>query len=1565
MNSGSNRRRSGKQGDMAKKTQTKPRSRPAAGPSAQAEAASETAAPASERLSFPVVGVGASAGGLEAFTRLLRALPIDSGMAFVLVQHLAPAHDSALAGILSRATTMPVTEVMEERRVEPNHVYVIPPDRNMVLVHGHLQLQSRARQGMQHPIDLFFRSLAHEQRELAIGVVLSGTATDGTIGLEEIKSEGGITFAQDDSAQYDGMPKSATASGCVDFTLTPEGIAQEIVRIVAHPYVTRAAARPDTAEGAVASASDKAALTPILHLLHDSTGVDFSSYKTNTLARRITRRMVLHKLDSHKAYARMLREDPAELEALYRDILINVTSFFRDPEMFEVLKERVIPALLHERSRHDPLRVWVLGCSTGEEAYSLAMVLSEVMDSHGGQAPAQIFATDLNAADVDFARVGMYPRQRIQDLSRGRLRRFFVESSGGFRVSKPLRDMCVFARQNVLADPPFSRMDLITCRNLLIYMEPTLQQKIIPLLHYALKPEGHLVLGASESVGPFRGLFQTEDSKHKIFARRSGPVRLPVGLPVPRSRAVAAPAAASAGPDGHNGDVAPLRSGYAGSELHREADRLLLSRFAPPSVLVNTELEILQFRGNTEPYLAPAQGKASLNLLKMAREGLLVPLQALMQTAKRGLVPVRDEGLKFKSNDALKRLNLEVVPLRGSAPSEMAFMVIFEDVSMPEASPVAARPRGGARPGPKSGPRATSETSEASVTRLEHELASTREYLQSLIEQQDAANEELQSANEEVQSANEELQSINEELETSKEEIQSSNEELSTVNDELGNRIFETGQLNSDLTNLISSIQTAIVIVGRDLRIRRYSPMAEQLLNVIPTDIGRPLTDIRMNLEVPELDVLLTQAIDTVSIREREIQDKQARWYSLRIRPYMTLDNKIDGAVLMLMDIDQLKQAEQAIVTARDYAESIVGSVRDPLLILNADLSVRTANEAFYTTFKVSRTDTEGRSLFELGNGQWKIPELRQRLETVLPMRSSFYSFEVTQEFETIGRRTLLLSAHPLGDAAGLPPGILVGLQDITELLHFQIALRRSELRYRRLFEAAKDGVLIMDPATRRIIDANPFMTELLGYTHEELLGRELFEIGLLKDEASSQAAFRALQDDGFLRYDDLPLETKTGLRREVELVSNLYREAEDTIIQCNVRDITARKHSEALARQLELDLAKRAEELAAIDIEKGQFLAVLAHELRSPLNAIRGWLQILQRPGRSEADLERGLDVIDRNSKVQIDLISDLLDAHRIGAGKASLELQDIDLCDSVEAALATAEPALAEKNIRLEREFTPGSSPVSADPGRMQQVLGNLLTNALKFTPAGGTIRITLRHTPSRVELLVADSGEGISAEALPHIFEPFRQAESEISRGHGGLGLGLTIAWQIMQMHAGSIEARSPGRGQGATFTLTLPLRSVVSPNHHSVSPASAIAAPPGSLRGVMVLVVDDEPDAREPVRRVLEEAGAEVVAVASAAEALEAVRQQRPDVLVSDVAMPGGDGYQLMRSIRELPPGRGGRVPAIALTAYTTAADRERALSAGFNLHVGKPVEPAALIAAVAALAAPAGADIAGS
>jgi two-component system CheB/CheR fusion protein len=723
--------------------------------------------PGPSATGFCIVGVGASAGGLEAFTELLTHLPTDTGLGFVLVQHLDPEHASSLAQILTRATSMPVREVMDNLRVEPDHIYVIPPNTSLAIVQGVLKLQPREpTRAPTHSIDSFFESLAQDQSDRAIGVILSGTATDGTAGLEAIKAEGGITFAQDDSARYDSMPRSAVAARCVDFVLPPGDIARKLARIAQHPYVALPVGRavPSTPRGA------HDGYKKILLLLRNHSGVDFSLYKSTTIQRRIHRRMVVNTKDSLEQYANFLRGNAKELDALYSNALISVTSFFRNPDAFEVLKRKVFAKLLQQRG-DEPLRVWVLGCSTGQEAYSIAMAFVESAEKAPRLRKLLVFATDLNDALLDKARHGLYAKSLVQDVTPERLRRFFAEEQGGYRLVKSLREMVVFARQNLISDPPFSRMDLISCRNLLIYLEQSLQWKVMPTFHYALKPDGFLFLGASESIGGFTELFEPVDRKHKIYSKKAAPTQA-LQLPVKKERGERTPATLpmKAGkaevPEGLRGEL----------NVQREADRVTVNQFAPPGVLINAELQILQFRGTTSAYLEPPTGKASFNVLKMAREGLMLPLRAAINKAKKENKTARRENVPVRQNGKSRAVNVEVIPLKNLR--ERCFLVLFEDAekvgrAVPSAAP-SPRPAG-------------KRESPGRIKQLEAELAETRDYVQSIQEQHEAANEELQASNEEVQSANEELQSLNEELETSTEELQSANEELTTVNEELAN----------------------------------------------------------------------------------------------------------------------------------------------------------------------------------------------------------------------------------------------------------------------------------------------------------------------------------------------------------------------------------------------------------------------------------------------------------------------------------------------------------------------------------------------------------------------------------------------------------------------------------------------------------------------------------------------------------------------------------------------------------------------------------------------------------
>jgi two-component system CheB/CheR fusion protein len=825
------------------------------------------------RSLFPIVAVGASAGGIEAVSALLSHLPEDPGFAVVVIQHQEAKRSSGIPQVLGRATSLPVAAAQDDEEVRVNHVYVSPPYADLMISNGVLRLGARETRASL-PIDLFFESLAEDQGTRAIGVILSGAASDGSRGTKAIKAEGGITFAQDESARFDSMPLAAIAVGSIDFVLPPDRIAKELLRIAHHSYITGA----DHASGRVSAAE----LTKVFALLQASHNVDFTHYKPATLERRVRRRMLLHHVDTVEQYLDYISRNPHELDLLYSDILIRVTGFFRDPEVFEALKKHVIPELTRNRGDDTPLRIWVPGCATGEEVYSLAISFLEAAQD-GYACPMQIFGTDISDVAIDRARNGIYPESSFADVSPERLRRFFVRTDGGVRVTKSVRDCCVFARQDLTKDPPFSKLDLISCRNVLIYLGAVLQRRVMPIFHYALRPEGVLLLGSSEAVTSYNDLFAIVDRKHKIYRKRSVVNhRMAVEfVPLP-PREQRAPAELQ--------DVGAVTAANVG----READRVLLSRFCPSGVIINENLEILQFRGRTSPYLEPAPGAASFSLLKMAREGLLAEIRTAIHAARQKDVPVRRGGVRVKTNGHSILVDLEVIPFTGLARDQY-FAVLFEPAPIPASTPKGKKPK------------LTAEE-KRELPRLKRELEATREYLQSIIEEQEAMNEELRSANEEIQSSNEELQSTNEELETAKEELQSSNEELTTLNEELENRNEELALVNNDLNNLLTSIDVGVIMLDGAMRIRRCNTAAQRVLNVVPADIGRSLADLKTTLVTDDLERTIGAVIDNLEVREMTVQDRGGRWYSLRIRPYKRMDNKIDGAVMVLIDVDQLRR---------------------------------------------------------------------------------------------------------------------------------------------------------------------------------------------------------------------------------------------------------------------------------------------------------------------------------------------------------------------------------------------------------------------------------------------------------------------------------------------------------------------------------------------------------------------------------------------------------------------------------------------------------------------------------
>jgi len=1232
---------------------------------------------------FPIVGIGASAGGLEAFTQLLEHLPNDTGMGFVLVQHLDPNHKSLLTEILSRKTQMPVLEVTDSMVVKPNHVYIIPPNKKMILAQGVLRLTAREKtQGKYMSVDSLFYSLASERGDKAVGVVLSGEDGDGSLGLEAIKEAGGITFAQsENSAKANSMPHNAAAIGGVDFILPPSEIALELAKLRFFA---------EASYGIAQVQSDEDNLNQIFTLLRTATGIDFTNYKHPTLKRQIQRRLVINK-KSLEDYVIYLQENPTEVQALSQDFLIHVTSFFRDPEVFVALKNQVFPRITENKSQAEPIRIWVPGCSTGEEVYSIAICLLEFLD--GQTLPKiQIFATDISESAIDKARSGYYIHSLLETVSPLRLQRFFIPVEGGYQISKSVRQMCVFAKQNLSADPPFSKLDLISCRNVLIYLSPSLQQKVIPLFHYSLKPTGFLLLGTSESTGDFSDLFAVVNKKQKIYERKLAPSQLNFhffnsnySLKTVSEKKI---------------------TEYASADLDLQslADQIVWKKYAPPGVVINSDMEILQFRGETSPYLGLAPGKPNFNLLKMAQPSLRLELRAAIKQAKQQNISVKKFGIQDTSLEQLGNISFEVIPIL--TPSlEQYFLVLFESVPL-SATPIVER-TDVLRPQTAIEQELNQLKQELATNK--QELAGTRDYLQSIIQEQELANQEMMTANEEILSSNEEYQSTNEELETAKEEIQSTNEELNTTNEELSERIIESNRLNNDLSNLLSSVSIPIIMVSNDLCIRRFTPMAEKIFNLIPADVGRPLNHINHNLHLPQLEQLIREVIDIQLMKAQEVQDRDGHWYDLRIRPYKTTENQIDGAVLVLVDIDSQKRSNMRIQASRDEAEAA----------------------------------------------------------------------RLTAEAAT-----------------------------------------------------------------------------------------------LAKDE----------------------------------------------------------------------------------------FLSVVSHELRNPLTSILGWSQLLRRRQFDAAQTAKALETIEHNAQSQAHLIEDLLDISRITTGKLKLNVNVIALAPVIEEAINVTRISANAKNIQIESCVPTETLNVSGDPDRLQQILWNLISNAIKFTPVGGRVTVKLEKEREFAQIQVSDTGQGISAEFLPYVFERFRQADSRSTRKHSGLGLGLSIVYHLVELHGGQVSVESLGEGQGTTITVRLPLQVPVNASLPSDSPLLSQINPVMplditlTLSGLGVLVVDDDAALRQLLKIIIQQYGGTVTTAASAQEAISVLTGNPGayNVLLSDIGMPNEDGYALIEQVRALSAECGGEIPAAALSGYVSAQQQRESLAAGFQRHIAKPVATDQLVSVIAEL-----------
>jgi two-component system CheB/CheR fusion protein len=958
---------------------------------------------------FYTVGIGASAGGLEAFEAVFRNMPENPGMAFVLVPHLDPTHTSLLPQLVQKCTKMKVTQVGDGLKVLPNTVCIVPPNKDLAILHGTLQLiEPTGSRAVRLPINYFFRSLAQDQREKAICIVLSGMGTDGALGLRAIKEDLGMAMVQTPgTARYDSMPRSAIETGLADYVLPPEKMGVHLIE-----YAKRAAYRvaPDfPKDGEVPDAMQK-----IYVILRAQTGHDFSLYKPTTVWRRIERRMDVHQLEGVSNYVRYLQENPREVETLFKELLIGVTRFFRDPEAFQILKEKILPGYLRDKRDNHSIRVWVPGCSSGEEAYSVAMIISECMETVDQHFHVQIFATDIDADAIAMARLGIYPKSITDDVNTDRLMRFFSKENSTYRVKKSVREMLVFAPHDVIKDPPFTRLDLICCRNLLIYMDSVLQKRLLPLFHYSLKPKGILFLGSSETIGGSVDLFSALDRKWRIFTRKDAASAGHAVLEFPPMRpAEKAPA------------IHPWKGGETG--IRELAEGFLIKSYAPPSVLINEKGDIQYVHGRTGKYLEPAQGEAKLNILDMAREGLRGELSRAIRKAIASKQDVTCKGLRVRSNGDIQSINLfvKMVMERGSPPGLL--MVLFEDVGS-AGEPTQAKTKGESEKKPNK-----------RIEAVERELQYTKESLHSTIEEMETVNEALTLTNEELQSTNEELQSANEELETSKEEQQSLNEELVTVNTELQIKMDELSRANNDMRNLLDGAEIPTIFLDNGLNIKRFTSHATKMVHLIQSDIGRPISHVGSNLKYGNLAEEAEEVLGKAGVKELEVEDKNGRWYLMRILPYRTIDNVIDGVVVSFIDIhdrktaaDKIETLSQSLQEARDYAQAIIATLREALVVLDQNLRVISANQSFYRMFQATPETTEGRFIYDLGNRQWDIPGLRELLERIIPANNVFEDYEVEHRFPEIGLKKMLLNARKITPDKTGRALILLAIEDVT-----------------------------------------------------------------------------------------------------------------------------------------------------------------------------------------------------------------------------------------------------------------------------------------------------------------------------------------------------------------------------------------------------------------------------------------------------------------------------------------------------------------------------------------------------
>lgn len=1498
---------------------------------------------------MPVVALGGAEGSLDSLGVLLSRVPRHSGLAYVAVLDIEADEESRTHERLKRSTELPVILLSQgAERLRVDHVYVAPASRSLRSLDGHLHLgDAYADTGGVLMIDHFFRTLADTHGPHAAGVVLGGWESDGMVGIKRIKERGGLTVAQDPGeTEQSAASRAAIATGMIDWVLPVEDIALRVSeyfereRTVRLPPEKEPRASEARATGGAQGGNDEAALRDVLTFLRTRTGRDFVCYKRATILRRIGRRMQVNGVDNLHDYLVCLRTRPGEAGALLQDLLISVTNFFRDAECFNAL-ERQVPLLFANKGANDTVRVWVAACATGEEAYSIAMMLSEHARSLDAPPLIQIFATDLDEDAIQAARDGIYPSAIEADVSEERLRRFFVKEHTGYRVRRELREMVLFATHDVLKDSPFSRLDLISCRNLLIYLNIEAQSRVFDIFHFALLPTGRLFLGSSESVEDGSQLFSVLDKKHRLYGYRPTPR---VGLPVPSGPGTLA-LALEAQQSPRSGPVI-AGSAFAGSNIAAsrgarpvesrqsswgEVHLRLLEQLAPPSILVDSEYEVVHLSTSAGRFLQFSGGEPSRNLLRAVNPSLRIELRAALYQAGQSKAPADVPPVPVELNGEQVLVSMRITPVT-EIGADM-FLVVIQ----------AQLPEGEGGDGP-----AIRAEADPVARQLDRELERLKSHLRDTVEQYEASTEELKASNEELQAMNEELRSATEELETSREELQSINEELTTVNHELKSKVDELGHANSDMHNLMDATAIATVFLDRELRITRYTPSAVTLFNLIPTDVGRPLTDLTTQLHYPEMGGDAQRVLERLVPIEREVGQADGSWYLARLLPYRTIEDRIAGVVLSFVNITERKQAEEV----RLWLSAVVTASSDAIISFSLDHSILSWNGGAARVFGYSAEEAIGQPLSMLDDAGGEERELfTSRLVASRPIEN----FETTRRRKDGSVVDVSVTESPILDESGKVIAGTAIIRDISGTRRIEEALRDSREQLRMILENASEFAIFSTDLERRVATWNTGAQALLGYGEDEVLGRPADVIfteedraaGVPEREAETALAQGRASDDRFHQRKD-------GSRFWASGAMMLMRDAQGQArgFVKILRDQSATRQAQQALQNSQLELTCALQEarvasdaLEAADVAKDRFLAVLSHELRNPLASIAAASQVLEvKPGTVSGE---AAEVIRRQSSAISALLDDMLDISKLRLGRLSFRRRPTGLVGIIEGALQSTRPVIEAAGHTMEVRLPARDIEIDVDPNRFVQVVSNLLVNAAKYTPNGGRITLEAELRGAEVVVEVSDNGIGMKPEEIDRLFDMFSQAPDALERSAGGMGIGLALSRNILEMHGGWIRAESDGPGKGSRISFGVPALREMDGSHAAATPVAGNGADIAS--GALVLLADDNQDAAWAVGHWLALQGFSTLRASDGPTALALAETHRPSVMLVDIGMPGLTGHEVARQVRAR--SWGPEVLMIAVTGWGQEHDVKASKDAGFDLHLSKPVDMARLREAI--------------